>query len=466
MAWTGGIKWSGQILTWAATILVARILMPADYGMVAMAGAFTAITTMIADFGIDMVVMHFRDLTRRQISELHTTSLLLGAGGFLLSMLISLPASWYFNVPELQWVIVVSAINFLFKALKTVPAALLQQAMRFKFLAIAEGIQTIIQAVAVITLAWLGFSYWALVIGNLLGPPVALAMILSVQKQSFAWPQMETIRQYISYSWHVLSSRLAWVLYTNADTFVVGRLLGQASLGLYSFGLTLANVAVDKIAGLSSQVTSPLFSAVQNDHTAIRRYLLMLTEGCALVSFPLTIGLALVADTLVPFVFGNKWDGMIVPLQILSATASYRSIASLPSQVLFAIKDSTAAMWNGFLGVILLPLGFVIGSHWGIIGVSLVWGCVHPPFNYHLSTKLFKSIGLSHGEYWRALLPATTATGIMAAVVLGAHAIMPENWSPAIRLLAEIGLGGVSYLAVVWSIHQERVRAFIRLIRN
>lgn len=466
MAWTGGIKWSGQILTWAATILVARMLTPADYGMVAMAGAFTAITTMLADFGIDMVVIHFRDLTRRQMSELHMISLLLGVGGFLFSALASIPVSWYFNVPELKWVIIVSAINFILKSLRTVPAALLQQAMRFKFLALVEGVQTMIQAVAVITLAWLGFSYWALVIGNLLGPPVALALILGAQKQPFAWPQPDTIRHHIAYGWHVVSTRLSWVLYTNADAFVVGRLLGQAALGLYSFGLSLANVAVEKVAGISSQVTSSLFSAIQNDHAAIRRYLLILTEGFALVSFPLTIGLALVADTLIPLVFGEKWAGMIMPLQILSVTASYRSISSLPSQILFATKDSGLAMRNGLLGAILLPLGFVIGSFWGIVGVSLVWGCVHPPLNYRLSAQLFKSIGLSHAEYWKAFLPAATATAMMTAVVLAVRAIIPEDWNPPVRLAAEIGSGGISYLAVTWSIHHNRVREFIRLVRS
>lgn len=466
MAWVGGIKWVGQVLTWIATIFVARILSPADYGIVAMSGAFLAIVTMISDFGIDLIVMNFRNLDELEQGQLHTASFMLGMGGFLVSLLAALPLSWFYQTPELVWVVAAAAFIFIPKSLKTVPYTLLQRDMQFKPTALIEGVQTLCQATIVMALAFLGFSYWSLVIAVLFGALIATILILQLRPQRFAWLTKDFMAKVLSYGWHVVFTRLFWALYTNSDAFIVGRMLGQTALGIYSFGLSLANVAVEKVAGISSQVTASLFGAVQHDHAALRRYLVILTEGFAFVSFPLTIGLALVADTLVPFVLGAKWEPMVIPLQILSVTAAYRSIANLPSQILFATKDSAYAVWNGIVSCLIIPLSFFIGSLWGLIGVSMVWAIVHPPINYRLSQRAFTFIGLRHREYWNAFVPAVSASLVMTLCVLIVKFSLPASVAPAIRLAAEIATGGASYVLVAALAYRQRIQDFLGLVRG
>ena len=324
----------------------------------------------------------------------------------------------------------------------------------------------LIQAVSVVGFALLGFSYWTLVLGNLVGIVISTVCLVGARPHGFAIPRLNQLRDVLAYSWDVVGSRMLWYLYTVSDAFIVGRLLGQAALGFYSFGLALANMAVEKVSGMSSQVTSSLFAAVQHDHAALRRYVLILTEGFAVVSFPLTIGLALVAEELVWVVFGEKWLPMVAPLQILALSASYRSVSSIPCQVLFATKDSRPGLWNNALCVAILPPAFLVGSQWGTVGIAMVWALVHPPLSYRLSSYVFRSIGLSHGDYWRSFIPASLASLAMTIAVVGVKYSMPSDWSLPVRLGAEVCLGGVVYILIAQLFYQAHLQKFITLVRG
>src|SRR5437773_12226372 len=141
-------------------------------------------------------------------------------------------------------------------------------------------------------------------------------------------------------------SRLCWYCSENSDFLVAGRILGKAALGFYNVGWTLANVSVDKITGLVGQVTPAFFSAVQRDAAAMRRYLLRITEGIALITFPVSLGLAPVARDFVLVVLGPKWEGTAAPLQVLAAYAAFRSITPLLAPVLHTIRSTSFPMWT------------------------------------------------------------------------------------------------------------------------
>lgn len=466
MAWTGIMKWSGQVLTWVSTVLVARMLTPEDYGIVAMAMAFIGIVGMVSEFGVGSAVLNFRDLNRDKVSQINGISLALGVGGFVLSCIAAAPLSWFFKTPELVLVTIVLGSGFILLGLKAVPYGLLQKDMRFKFLALVEGFQMLIQAIGVVGFALLGLSYWTLVVGNLLGTLVGTIFLVVVRPCRFSIPRFSQLREVLAYSSDVVGTRVLWYAYSTSDTFIVGRLLGQAALGAYSFGLALANMAVEKVSGMSYQVTGSLFAAVQHDHAALRRYVLILTEGFAVISFPITIGLGLVAEELVLVVFGEKWLPMVPPLEILAFSASYRSISTIASQVLFATKDSRPSLKNAILCAAIFPPAFLVASYWGTVGIAMVWVLIHPPLNYRMSAYVFRAIGLSHGEYWRSMMPAIVASAVMTGAVLAAKFGMPSNWSLPVRLAAEICVGGVAYVAVAQFFYRGHLEKFIELVRG
>lgn len=273
----------------------------------------------------------------------------------------------------------------------------------------------------------------------------------------------------LTFSWQVLVGRLGWYVYSHADFAVAGRVLGAVPLGFYSLGWTLAGLPVDKITALITGVVPAYFAAVQSDSAALRRYLLRLTEGLSLVTFPMTIGLALVADVAVPLLLGEKWSGAVAPLQILAGYASFRSISPLVSQVLVATRQTRFGMWNSVAAAVLLPLGFYVASRWGVVGLAWSWVLLHPIVTLTVYWRVFTRIGLSVSSYVRAIWPAASSAVAMVLAVLWVKSIETGEWPLIARLLAEVAVGCVAYCTVVEFVHRRgvsSVREVLGLLRS
>ena len=135
-----------------------------------------------------------------------------------------------------------------------------------------------------LTFAFLGFGYWVFVIGELVSSTYRLVVLLALERRGFKRPRFGEIRGVLTFSRSVVFSRIQWSTYSHSDVFVAGQMLGSAATGVYTFAWTIASIPVDKISSLVMQVVPPIFSAVQDDLNALRRYFLLLTEGIALAS--------------------------------------------------------------------------------------------------------------------------------------------------------------------------------------
>ena len=165
IAWTGAVKWGSQVMSWLSTIVVARVLAPSDYGLVAMATAFLGLVALVNEFGLGSAIVMVRTLRQEQVAQLNSLALLLGLSGFLVACVAAVPVAIFYDAPDLPWVLVVLGGTFLTAGLCSVPNAILEKALRFKTLAFIEGGQSFTNAVFTVTLALLGFGtgrwYWA-----------------------------------------------------------------------------------------------------------------------------------------------------------------------------------------------------------------------------------------------------------------------------------------------------------------
>jgi PST family polysaccharide transporter len=466
MFWTGLVKWSSQVVSWVTTIFVARMLRPEDYGVVGMAGTFIGLVGLLNEFGVGITIVSLRDLNDRIVAQLNSLSVVLGAAGFLLSCAAAIPLAQFYETPEVGWVVVAMAVGFLFTGFRTVPSALLQKELRFRVLALIDGLQVFVQASFMVIVAMLGFGYWTLVIGGLVGTLCATIATIAVRTHSFATPSIAPLREAMTFSWHIVISRLSWCIQANADSVITGKVLGQAALGAYGMALSLAMVPVEKVAAVVSQVTTSLFAAVQKDGVALRRYFLSLTEGFSLLIFPATVGIALVAEEFVLLVLGDKWAAVVPPLEVLAFYAAFRAIQTLPPQVLFVTGGSRLGMWNALGVAVVLPLSFYLLSGWGTRGIAVSWLIVHPLAATQTNWFVFKKLGITVAEYLIALRPAFIGTLCMLVSVEFIKHVMPQNWSLGWRFSAEVVTGAGVYAVTALSIHGERVRSFVHLIRR
>ena len=466
IAWTGASKWATQLLTWTSTIIAARLLSPSDYGVMGMATMYLGFINLVSEFGLGQSVITLRLLTRRQIAQINSTSLILGCGFFAASAAMATSVGHFFHSPQLSAVILVMSFGFLISGFQVVPDALLQRELRFKRIASFDTARALTQSLSTVLLAWFGFGYWSLAFGSLSGTALYTLLVVVSSRHSFAWPSLREIKASLSFSAHVLGSRVAWYTYSNSDFLVAGRVLGESSLGIYTIAWTMASTPVEKLANMVMKVTPAFFAAVQHDKVQLRRYLLGITEGLSLLCFPASIGLALVADQFVLAVLGPKWIGATTPLRLLALYAALRSITTLLPNLLNAMQRSRFVMWNTIVAAIVFPGSFYLTSRWGTAGIAATWIVLYPCITAPLVWRTMCELDLSIRRYLASMFPAMRACVVMALAVCGARILMPLQWPVLSRLLVAVAVGGITYVGFVLGVERERMRGAIALARG
>ncbi len=462
------MKWATQILTWASTLIIARILTPADFGLMGMAQLYLGFVQMVSEFGLGASIIHDHALRREQIAQLGGVSILMGLGIWGLSWIAAVPVSWVFGEPGVRPIIGILGVTFVTMGFRVVPRSLMVRDFQFKRVAAVDVCEAIVTTIVTLTLAFLGYRYWSLVWGAIAGSLAGTLLALFWRAHVLRWPSdLRTISHTVKFGGHIVVSRISWYLYSNADFAVVGRSLGKAVLGAYTFGWSLASIPVNRISAMVGQVTPSVFSKVKHDKAALRRYLLRLSEGLAFLTFPLAVGIALVAEDFVLAALGEKWRGAIVPLRLLALSAAVRSISTLFPQLLNYTGRSREQMRFALLALAVLPPAFWIGAHWfGTLGVGVAWLV---GYTLVILPGLFVALditGMALGEYLGALWPATLGSIVMAAAILLERAFLPQPQIRLVRLGFEAALGAAVYAGFMLSTYRPRIMKTVNLVRE
>jgi PST family polysaccharide transporter len=312
--------------------------------------------------------------------------------------------------------------------------------------------------------AWLGFGYWALILGNLLAATFQAGLFIRTRPHRYAWPRLKELRVPLRFGSHLMASSIITTASLNLDDLVAGRQLGPSALGIYGIAWSLANVPLEKVTTMVTTVIPGYLAVVRSDLSEVRRYLRHLTEGMALLTFPACVGLALVAQEFVAVALGSKWHEAVAPLQILASYAAFRSIVALLSKVLTAMGNPRFVMWNDLATLLLMGFAFVVGSHWGVAGIAWAWVVAYPIVVIPLYHKTFKSVEMTLSEYVGAIRPALEATVIMTLAVLAVRRLVSAT-PPLARLCVEVLTGAIAYGAVLFFRHRERAGRFLQLAK-
>ena len=466
IAWTAAAKWIAQVVSWASTLIVLRLLKPDDFGLVGMAGTYLGLVMLLSEFGIGAAVVALRDIDAAQTRQLHTLAVMLGCVGTLLSLAVAVPISRFFKTPEVAVLIAVMSCGFAITAFRSVPFSLLQKDMQFRTLSWMEALQSLVQATACVALAWFGAGYWSLVLSGLAGSITATILPFVWRPISLAWPNFRAIAESMGFSWRVLVSRLSWYCFSNADFVVAGRVLGRTELGIYTVAWTIANMPGEKIASMVTRVTPAFFSAVQSDKAALRRYLTMLTETLSIAMFPIVTGLALVTPDFVRVAMGEKWLVAVFPIQLLAVYTFVRSIVSLLPQINHVVGLARFGMWHSLASLAVLPASFFFFSRWGVPGIAFVWVTIYPLLLIPLFIRTLRAIDMPVAEYLRVITPALLASAIMTIVLFGVRASLPADANAIVRLTMQVATGAAVYGLALWMFFPQRVLRYVEFTRR
>jgi O-antigen/teichoic acid export membrane protein len=462
LAWTGSVNVATQVIRWTITLFIARILTPDDYGLVGMALVYIGLIQLVNEFGLSMAIVQQRELQGRMLARIAGLANLLGIGIFVLSASMAPLVARFFGEPAVRNIIVVAGLKFIIDGAGTVSRATLSRNLRYRALAAIDAVEAFVLAGATLVLALAGARYWALVIGSLIGSFAAAIVAVRLSPYAVAWPgRLKEIEHSLRFGRDVVISRIAWYGYQNADFAIVGRLLDKTALGFYTFAWNIASIPVEKVAAMVGRVTPGVFSAVQNDTAAMRRYFLSLTEALAFLTMPMSIGFVLVAPDFVATALGARWLPAVPVLQILAFYTGVRSISTLPSQVLSMRGRADLARRSSVYAAIVLPTCFIIGTHWGVTGVAMAWVIAYPVcialWDYRY---VFQSLELDVKRFASAVWPALSATIVMATVVLMLRLFVLQSAPSLIRLIVLTAVGVLAYGGTALALHGDRVRAF------
>jgi O-antigen/teichoic acid export membrane protein len=471
--WTVSARAIVQLITWPVTIVVMRLLHPHDYGVVAMSTIVIGFVALFGEPGLAAGLVQTQVL-REDTSRVASGVILLLNLVLLTVLILAAPAiaTWY-REPQLTLVIRVASLSLLATAIATVPQAHLQRDLRFRELALALIAGNIAGCVATVTLAFLDFGVWALIIGSLVISFVTSAVIIYYQR-GVVWPDfsrgLAPVRHLVHFSAHVVGSRILWYWSFSLDLIILGRLVPASAVGSYSVGSNLAAVPGDKVMDALNRVSFPTLSRMRTDPVRFNSTAERLLRLLALFGFSIAWGIAAVAPEFVHVVLSDKWRLAVIPLVMVSIAAPIRMLWAFQNTVNVAVGSPAVNTRVLTVSGILLPIGILVGARAdGINGAAISLVVVYP-IVFLVSTFLTcRATGRAVRDSLRQLvvpfvggvcmLVAISATrALLAARVPSSALLCIETLIGAAAFLGSVGLIGPAVLADARALLRDLLR--------
>lgn len=467
LRWISIAKLSGQVLNWGMTFVVLRLLVPDDYGLMAMATVFVSFMYMFADLGLGVAVIQARDCPKERLAEVFGAMLLLNVSLCLLLMLAAPLISQFFNEPRLTAVLRVLSLQFVLGALASIPRAMLQREMHFKVFSMIEVSGALVSGLTTIVMAWLGYGVWALV-GGTLASTIWSGVWVNLAAPLRIWPRFTFAesRQLLAIGGNVTLSRVMWFFMSQADVFIVGKVLGKEALGFYSVAIQLSAMPMNKVMTIINQVALTGFARIQDDKETVIRSIVAGVGVISFIAFPLFWGMSSVAQEIVAVVLGAKWSQAALPLQLIPLIIPLRMLGSYMSTAVQGIGRPDIDVRNTFQGMLLMPPAFYVGCLFGLPGVSIAWLLVVPLLFVGNMKRLLEAAGVPLQDFYANLkLPLAISLGMYAMVALIRY-LLPLDVGAVVSLVLLVATGATAYAGTFWVVGRERFLNVLRVVRG
>ena len=455
LRWAAVARFGAQLMSWAVTVCVIRILTPEDFGMTAMIAVVTSFLVLINCLGLDAVLVQreLGDVQRRKVfGVIVTVNLLFFA---LLQLGASTIASFY-DEPRLTPLIRVLAFQFVILIFETLPQARLERELRFQGRSIIELTAAMVASLGTLGMALAGFGVWALVWGSML-MTATRTLGLCVVSPSNVWPSFSFsgLREFLAFGSHVSADRGLWCIYSESDKFIGGKVMGTGPLGVYAVATHLASLPIHKVMGVINAVAFPAFAQASATSDRVGEYLIKATRVLSLLAFPVFFGMSAVAPELVWLLLGERWIGAIVPLQLLTLIMPLRMLGNVFSPLLFGIGRPDISARNNLIAAVSLPVVLFVGARYGTTGLSLAWVLGFPGVFLVFVATSCRLVGVPLTTYFRQLVRPVLYSSLMWAVVTLARPWVPGDPGDVVHLAQLVAVGVVAYAAALYLFHRD-----------
>ena len=453
----GGVRWklvgqaSAQATSAAASIVLAHLLTPQDFGLAGMALVFAGIGTVFGGVALSAALIQRPVLQEEDRSTAFWTSVAAGSFFMLLGIGISPLVADFFGRPAVAPLFAATSVLFLLSSLSATQTALLTREMNFRSLEIRGIASGLAAAAAAVALGFAGAGAWAMVGQALVqaGTSVALLWTLSPWRPTFTY-SMASLRTLGSYSGKTLVSQVLGYLVNNIDNLLVGRFLGSVPLGLYTVAYNTMFLPLSRVSMPIQQVLFSAFSRLQSEPKRLADAWARGNQVISAVNVPAFLGMAVVAPDFVPVVLGDKWRAAAPVLQFLSLAGVGSTLQTLNWSTVQAIGRPGVMLRFRLFSTPVTLLAFAIGLHWGVVGVAASFAISRFVVTPVSTVVTCRTLGCSPVWALRGEVLVTALALLMAAVVaLGRIGLMHVGVSAALRLAAVVPLGIAVYTGLL-----------------
>jgi PST family polysaccharide transporter len=459
--WVALSNYSNRVLGLVSTLILAKVLTPADFGLVAIASMMLEVIQIFKDMGLSEAVIYQRREDRAALDTAHTMLVAYSAVLFLIAAAAAPLVAQFYDNPTILPVAVLMSSNLVVNSFRAVPLAVIRKNLENRKLVLPEVVPVTLSSLVSIAMALTGFGVWSLVAKSVLNSLLALLLLQWVMpfRPRFAFHRAEA-RELFQYGRFIVSTTLLLVLLYNVDRFFVSRVAGIAALGVFELAMRVAELPVKQFSFLVGAVMFPVFSRIEKTGPALRQVFLKTLKYTASITLPAAIGLSLFAPALMSQLYGPRWDGIGAPLRVLAIYAALRSLSSVIYD-LFKATGYPSLMQRATLfklGSVAL-LGIPAIRAFGVTGIAILLVIT---YSLALAWELRKLAVILEVPVCTILGVLTRPVALSATIIPVSYALLlgATSLSTPWELAAGILLAAGAYLSAMLWLDEEAVMDF------
>lgn len=464
--WRSGSQVVAQLSMWASTFWVLRLLQPSDYGLYAMTSGVMVLLSMLNGQGFAGALIRAETITTAQVRQMFGLLLMMNGAIALIQFAAAPLVAAYFRYPLVGTMLRVQCLLYLANPFIVLPGALLARAMDFSRQAKANLIAAAAGALTALIGATSGLGVWTLVAAPLvtvwtraIGMTIAARLLV---RPTFGLAGASAT---VLFGGAMLLSDLLWLVQTQADIVIGGRALDTHRLGVYTTALFLAQIVTSKFIPPLNEVAFTAYARLQHDRAGAARAFERSVGIIMLVALPFYFGLAVTAPAFVATMLGPKWVDAIPVVAVLAIAMPFLTLQVLFTPATTALGHTRIQVWSAAAGAVIMPIGFLAGIRWGVMGLAWSWLVATPLLTAYTAWIAMPVLGTSPRALFAAIRPALVAAGGMGLVVALVDRVLPTS-NPALRLAMLVSLGGAVYAGLAWLTARHVVLATIAMLRQ
>ena len=372
MLWTSLGKFGSMGLNFITNIVLARLLLPSDYGTIAMLHIFIGVSSVFVTAGFGMALIQKKAPTHLDFTSVFYWNLAASIIFYFILFICGPYIAHFYEMPELCMVLRVQSLSLILQAFSTVQTSQLQKQLRFRELSIRNIVATMVGAIIGVVLAFLGCGVWSLVCSNLVS---VLASVLLLWRMSTWRPTLEfswrSLKNLFSFGGLMALSSLVETIYNNLQGLIIGKWFSASDLGYYTQARKMEQIPTEALSQVVNQVSFPVFSSLQDDRDLLLIGLRKNIKAITYINFPLMVLLIIIAEPITLLLYGPKWMPSAPFLQILCLAGAIYTMNTLNTNVIKSLGKSKIFFIVQFSKRLLGILFIVVSSRWGLFG--LMW---------------------------------------------------------------------------------------------